>query len=115
MGVARAPVGRDSNEFATRCAWISLDRSFELNLVINQAVGLERSAEMETHVPEEVDGYPAVRVDVEGGPTCRYWVGIASSQTFSAGASSLLNTAPPLCEKAEALASEVIDALRNRS
>jgi hypothetical protein len=82
---------------------------------MNEAIGLDRSADMEVRIADEIDGYPAVRVDAEGDPTCRYWVGIASDQTFSAGASSLSTSAPPLCEKAEALASEVIDALRSRS
>lgn len=62
----------------------------------------------------EIEGYPAVHIDRPNGPVCTFWVGIAESQSFSAGARSLSTTAPPLCEKAWALAVEVLGALRNR-
>ncbi|WP_433506422.1 DUF3558 domain-containing protein [Pseudonocardia halophobica] len=112
LGVASQPVDHDSNEFATRCSWIGLDKNFEANLTMNEAVGLDRSVDLDVHIPVEIQGHPAVQVDENGGPTCRYWVEITSNQTFSAGASSLSASAPPLCEKARALASEVLDALR---
>ncbi|WP_372463080.1 DUF3558 family protein [Pseudonocardia kujensis] len=112
LSIGVMSVDRDSSEFATRCSWIAKDHTFEVNLIINLAVGLDRSVDMDVHIPVDIQGYPAVQVDADGGPTCRYWVGIASNQTFSAGASSLSTSAPPLCDKARALASEVLDALR---
>jgi hypothetical protein len=108
-----------SNPRATRCSWKSADRSYGLDLAINVEAGLafayDVAPSFSAFQEAKIDGYPAVNVEPAGAPTCSYWVGVADNQSFSAGASSLSTSAPPLCEKAEALASEVIDALRSRS
>lgn len=51
-------------------------------------------------------------MDQPGGLACRLWVGLAEQQSMTAEARNLSLSAPPLCEKARALASEVLDALR---
>jgi hypothetical protein len=119
LGVS-APSARDfSNANAGRCAWFSDDQSFMIDFVLNVNAGLTFAYDVRDSLPafEEtsIAGFPAVRMDPGDGPVCSFWVGIAEDQSFSAGARNLSASAPPLCEKAEALASEVIDALRNRS
>ncbi|MEU7813347.1 DUF3558 domain-containing protein [Pseudonocardia sp. NPDC049154] len=119
LGVSDQSARDFSNENAGRCAWKAVDNSFMLDLAVNVEAGLRFPYSIKgsflSFQETEIDGYPAVNVDPVTAPTCSFWVGLAETQSFSAGASSLSTSAPPLCEKAEALAVEVIDALRNRS
>ncbi|MCE3556130.1 DUF3558 domain-containing protein [Pseudonocardia sp. RS11V-5] len=105
-----------ASDNAESCSWTSLDGSFMLDLAISVEAGLRFPYSIKDSFlafqETEVDGYPAVNVDPPDAPTCSFWVGIAETQSFSADASSLSTSAPPLCEKARALASEVLDALR---
>jgi len=114
--MASTPVDRDTGPTATTCAWKSVDGAVGIELTANHGVGLELldqlGGQLEERVPLAVGGYPAVRMDRLDSPTCRIAVGVADSQAFSAGASSLSTTAPPLCPLAEALAEEVVSALR---
>jgi hypothetical protein len=119
LGVSHRSAQDFSNANAGRCAWVSNDESFMIDLAINVKAGLSFAYGIHDSLPafEEtsIDGFPAVHMDPPNGPVCSFWVGIAEGQSFTAGARNLSTSKPALCEKAEALASEVIDALRHRS
>jgi len=95
---------------------MSVDGTVGVNLVANFGAGLDRldrvASALEERTPLTVGGYPAIRLDHVGSPTCRIAVGVADSQLISAEASELSADAPPLCPLAEALAEEVVSALR---
>ncbi|GAA4536367.1 DUF3558 family protein [Pseudonocardia xishanensis] len=109
-------VERGSGPTATSCAWRSADGTVGLQLVANSGVGLDRlssvTAAFEEETPLVVSGYPGLRIDHLGGPTCRIAVGVAPTQLISAEASELSTSAPPLCDLAQALAEETVAALR---
>jgi hypothetical protein len=114
--MAPTPVDSDVGPSATTCAWKALDGTVGIDLVANYGVGLElldRVGDvLAARQPLTVAGYPAVRIDEPGSPTCRIVVGVADTQAFSAEASSLTTDAPPLCDLALALAEETVAALR---
>lgn len=117
LGVAPDPVERLMGPTATRCEWRTIDGHARLALVLNYGVGLEdielvAGGAVEELTPMTVAGLPATRVDHVDSPTCRIGVGVAPTQLFSAEASELSADAPPLCPLAEALAEEVVSALR---
>ncbi len=111
-----APFFHDTGASSTTCTWESTDETFDLTLVTNHGVGLELVDQLggvlTAREPLSVDGYPAMRIDTADSPTCRVVVGVADTQAFSAGASMLASTAPPLCDLALALAEETVAALR---
>jgi hypothetical protein len=119
LGVSPASAEDISSGAAARCAWTASDGSYLLDVVIDVNAGLGLAYVLRESFPAfeklAIGSHPAVKFDPEDASQCRVWVGLAESQVMTTTARNLLNSAPPLCEKAEALASEVIDALRHRS
>ncbi|MFR9805393.1 DUF3558 family protein [Pseudonocardia sp. RS010] len=108
-----------STNIATGCAWTANSGAFLATVGLRTDAGVQLAYDIQDSFPAfvvaEIEGYPAVYLDQADAITCRFWTGVADDQSFIAEVRSLDFTAPPLCEKAEALASEVIDALRERS
>ncbi|WP_169383111.1 DUF3558 family protein [Pseudonocardia acidicola] len=111
-----------SSASTSGCRWQAFDRSFIAAVVVAVDLpvgGLEGvylgRATFTVFEPDQVDGFPVVRTDRNGGPDCTLHVGPADDQLVDVLVSEVLNRSIDTCDAASRVASAVLSTLPPRS
>jgi hypothetical protein len=118
LGLAAATVTDASNANASACDWKSGDASYSAGIALSAGRDLDLYYSLRDTFPifepEEISGYPAVRVSDAASVSCVILVGNSDDQALSARADGLGSPRRDYCAVARDIAEAALQSLPSR-